>query len=177
MRLFQGSLVLNAMGKKCMVMVCRFLFLLCYMDETKTVKCFRFDAKKAKQASIAGGKKSKATQQQSNAYASNQDGSQERGGARARDHSINSTAAHPSQRNSISACYSRSCSSNSGDDGASDARDDVRGSGVQDPHTTISSSSTCARAAAPSGSSGVAAAAAVDDGVSSNRHHPTWSSA
>jgi len=83
--------------------------------------------------------------------------------------SINSTAAHPSQRNSISAYYSRSCSSNSGDGGASDAHGDARGSGAQDPYMMISSSSTSARGAVPYGSSGVAAVA-VDGGVSSNRH-------
>lgn len=42
-----GSFVgIERNGEKCMVMVCRSCSLLCYVDETKTKKCFRFDAKR-----------------------------------------------------------------------------------------------------------------------------------
>ena len=145
------------------------LFLVVLCGWNKNERCFRFDAKR--HASI------RRRKNQSNTAAAKQSKCKQPGRMGGRGHPTNSTAAHPSQRNSISEYYSRSYSSNSGDGGANDAHDDARESGAQDPHTTISSSSTCARAAALSGSSGVAAAAAVDEGVSSNRPHPTWSSA
>lgn len=56
-------------------MVCRFCSCCVYVDETKNVKCFRFDAK-SKQTSIAG---EKSKQHSSKAkHASNRDGCQDR---------------------------------------------------------------------------------------------------